>query len=290
MTNTFLGFFDLKSLDSLEDKNNLLLYGIPYERTKANKRGSRKAPNALRKKSLEFSAVSTTFNIFQSKTNYFDIGNIHPLKERKKIEKVWNKAKELESRIMVLGGDHSITYDTLSAAPWDEKTALIWFDAHSDLCDEYPPGIFQSHGTVFANLKADLELSREQMLFVGGHAYTQTVGEHKKIQSNSEVIHIPSQKVFSDKVEVLKTITDFVSKHNRIYVSIDGDAFDQAFVPTLATMEPFGLTPQLVVEMLEIILPKTIYVDVVEFRHSLFNKTALNFGVGLIFKILELWK
>lgn len=289
MTNTFLGFFDLKSLDNLEEKNNLLLYGIPFERIKANKRGSRKAPNALRKKSLEFSAVSTTFNIYQSKINYFDFGNIHPIREKKKIEKVWTKANELDSRILVLGGDHSITYDTLSLAPWDEKTALIWFDAHSDLSDEYPPGIFQSHGTVFANLKADLKLTKEQMLFIGGHGYTQTVAEFDKIQNETEVIHIPTQNVFSNKSDSLKIISDFVSNYDRIYVSIDADTFDQAFVPTLATMEPFGLTPQLVVEMLEIILPKTKYVDLVEFRHTLFNRSALNFGVGLIFKILELW-
>ncbi len=290
MSNTFLGFFNLKSLDNLEEKNNLLLYGVPFERIKANKRGSRKAPDALRKQSLEFSAVSTTFNIYKNKTHYFDFGNIHPIKEKEKIKQVWQKADELDSRIMVLGGDHSITYDTLSSAPWDEKTALIWFDAHSDLSDEYPPGIFQSHGTVFANLKADLKLSKEQMVFVGGHGYTQTVAEFDKIQSDSEVIHIPTQKVFSNKNETLKIITDFVSKYDRIYLSIDGDAFDQTYVPTLATMEPFGLTPQLVIEMLEIILPKTKYVDIVEFRHTLFNKTALNFGVGLIFKILELWK
>ena len=72
MTNTFLGFFEHKSIDLHEEKNALLLFGIPYERIKANKGGSRKAPDALRKKSHEFSAVSTTFNIYQKKTNYYD--------------------------------------------------------------------------------------------------------------------------------------------------------------------------------------------------------------------------
>ncbi len=292
MKNTFLGFFDqsYESLDKLEEKNTLFLFGIPFERTKDNKRGSKKAPNALRKKSLEFSAVSTTFNIYQNKINYYDIGNFHPIKDKEKIQKLWDKTSDLNSRILVLGGDHSITFDTLSIAPWDNKTAIIWFDAHSDIADEYPPGIFQSHGTVFANLKDKLELEKNQMLFIGGHAYTQTTTEYLKIQDETEVLHLPTQKIFSNKDDSLKVISEFVSNFDRIYVSIDADAFDQAYVPTLATMEPFGLTPQLVVEMLEIILPKTKYVDIVEFRHSFLNRIALNFGVGLIFKILELWE
>lgn len=292
MKRTFLGFFkkSFASLDSFEENNTLILFGLPFERVKANKRGSRKAPNALRKKSLEFSAVSTTFNIFQSRINYFDIGDYHPIREKEKLQEIWNVALKKNTKILVLGGDHSITYDTLSKAPWDEKTALIWFDAHADLSDEYPPGIFQSHGTVFANLKDKHKLKKDQMLFIGGHAYTQTIGEYKKIQDETEIIHIPAQSVHSNKNETLKIVTDFVSRFDRIYVSIDSDAFDQAYVPTHATMEPFGLTPQQVIEILEIVLPKTSYVDIVEFRHTFFNKTALNFGVGLIFKILEIWE
>jgi agmatinase len=292
MKNTFLGFFkkSFESLNSFEKENSLILFGLPYERVKANKRGSRKAPKALRKKSLEFSAVSTTFNIFQSKTNYYDIGDFNPIREEKKLQEIWTLTTEKDFKLLVLGGDHSITYDTLSKAPWDERTAVIWFDAHADLADEYPPGIFQSHGTVFANLKDKHKLDKNQMLFIGGHAYTQTTGEHKKIQESNEVVHIPTQEVLSNRDNTLKAIRDFVSEFDRLYISIDADAFDQAYVPTLATMEPFGLSPQTVVEILEIILPKTVYVDLVEFRSTIFNKTALNFGVGLLFKILEIWE
>ncbi len=292
MKRTFLGFFkkSYDSLNSFEENNTLILFGLPYERIKANKRGSRKAPKALRKKSLEFSGISTTFNISQNNTNYYDIGDYNPVKEKEKIQEIWNSAIKKNCKLLVLGGDHSITFDALSKAPWDEKTALIWFDAHADLADEYPPGIFQSHGTVFANLKEKLQLNKNQMLFIGGHAYTQTIDEHNKIQDETEIIHIPAQEVHSNKKEILKIVTEFVSKFDRIYVSVDSDAFDQAYVPTHATMEPFGLTPHQVVEILQIVLPKTQYVDVVEFRHTLFNKAALNFGVGLIFKILELWE
>jgi arginase family enzyme len=58
-------------------------------------------------------------------------------------------------------------------------------------------------------------------------------------------------------------------------------------VPTLATAEPFGLTPQLLMEVIKIILPKTIYVDIVETKYSRKDRIVLNFAVGLIYFILQ---
>lgn len=290
MRRTFLGFFRQDDIDSLNEKKSVFLFGIPFEREKENKSGSRKAPNALRKQSLEFSGVSAMFNIHNNQTNYYDLGNFHPIKEKKTIKKIWTKAEELESNLLVLGGDHSITWDTLSQAPWNEKTALIWLDAHADLADEYPQGIFHSHGTVFSKLKKELKLKKEQLLFIGGHAYTQTTNEYEKIQKGSEVTFISTDSFFENKTNNLRIITDFCSKFETIYLSIDSDVIDQVYVPTHATCEPFGFTPQIILEMLKTILPKTKYIDFVEVRHTKFNRISLNFGVGLIFKILENWK
>ena len=63
MKNTFIGFFQVDNVDSLEEEGAVFLFGIPFERIKATKGGSKKAPDALRKQSLEFSGISTDFDI-----------------------------------------------------------------------------------------------------------------------------------------------------------------------------------------------------------------------------------
>ena len=289
MNSTFLGFFPIKKLENVKERKSVLLFGLPIERIKDTPGGSRKAPDALREQSLEFSGISSNFNISENKFNYFDIGNINPLKEKERIRQIWQKKKELDIRLLVLGGDHSITYDTLSQAPWNEKTAVIWIDAHADLADEYPPNIFYSHGTVFTNLKNDNNLVGNQMLLIGGHAYTQTKEEFYKLR-NKEVSFIPTHQFFENKEESMKTIQEFVKDKKRVFLSLDVDSMDQTYVPTLGTAEPFGLTPYLLVDILKLILPKTSYVDIVETQFEKTNKIALNFVVGLIFKILEIWE
>lgn len=289
MKNTFTGFFKVENIEDINDEKAVFLFGVPFERVKATKGGSRKGPNALRKQSLEFSGVSTDFDINEVKTNFYDLGNIHPINQKHKIIHFWKKAIETKSRLLVLGGDHSITYDTLINAPWNNETALIWIDAHADLADEYPPGTFQSHGTIFTNLKKDLNLTKEQMLFIGGHAYTLTSNEFRKIRDGNTTNYISTQKILAEKEDCLDSIKEFISKFKTIYLSIDADALDQAFIPTIATKEPFGLTPNIIADILNILLPKTKYVDFVEVSYTRKNRTSLNFGVGLIYRILEVW-
>ena len=180
MTETFIGFFKIEEIEDMEEKQNIILFGIPYEREKDTPGSSLDAPKEIRNQSQEFSGVSANFNINQVKKLFYDIGDINPVEEQEKIKKLWKFVQASDSQLICLGGDHSITYDTLALAPFDEETAIIWIDAHADLADEYPPGVFRSHGTVFTNLKLKQMLEPSQMLLIGGHAYTQTKEEYEK--------------------------------------------------------------------------------------------------------------
>ncbi|NPD87585.1 MAG: arginase family protein [Asgard group archaeon] len=286
MKNTFVGFYRKESVSDINEKNSILLFGLPFERVKATPGGSKKAPKAIRKHSYEFSGVSMKYDITKSKSVYFDLGDFWG---SNKIAEVWKKAYDLDSKILVLGGDHSITFDTLSCSEIDDKTAIIWLDSHADLADEYPEGIIQSHGTVFTNLKNFNKLKANQLLLIGGHAFTQTSTEHKKI-NNNEVNFLPTQQIMKSREESYNIIREFVEKFDRVYLSIDVDVLDQSFVPTLGTAEPFGLTPQILLEILEIIIPNAMYVDIVETQFKRRNKIVLNFVVGLIFQILQIWE
>ncbi|MCG3219737.1 MAG: arginase family protein [Candidatus Heimdallarchaeota archaeon] len=286
MKDTFVGFYKKQNVRDINEKNSIILFGLPFERVKATPGGSKRAPKAIRKHSYEFSGVSMEYDITKSKRAYFDLGDFWG---SNKIEEIWKKAYDLDSKILALGGDHSITIDTLSNSEIDDKTAIIWLDSHADLADEYPKGVFQSHGTVFTNLKNLKKLKADQLLLIGGHAFTQTSTEHNKI-NNNEVNFLPTQKIMKNSEEGYKIIREFIDRYDRVYLSIDLDVLDQSFVPTLGTAEPFGLTPQILLEILEIIIPNAMYVDIVETQFKRSNKIVLNFVVGLIFQILRIWE
>lgn len=286
MRKTFVGFYELENVRNVNEKNSILLFGLPYERRKATPGGSKKAPKAIRKHSYEFSGISMGYDITQSEVTHYDLGDLIGVNE---ISRIWKRANEMESKILVFGGDHSITFDTLSNAEINEKTAIIWLDSHADLANEYPKGIFQSHGTVFTNLKNLKKIKPEQLFLIGGHAFTQTSEEHNKIQQN-EVNFLPTQQIMKNREDSFKIIRDYVKNFDQIYLSIDIDVMDQSFVPTLGTAEPFGLTPQVLLEILEILLPNAKYVDIVETQFKRSNKIVLNFVVGLVFQILQIWE
>ncbi|MHA1221836.1 MAG: arginase family protein [Candidatus Heimdallarchaeaceae archaeon] len=289
MNSSFLGFFSISDIESIQEKNSIILLGLPFEREKATLGSSLNAPEEIRKQSYEFSGISTTFNINASKRLYYDLGDINPIDEKDKIKKLWKTIQPFNSKLICLGGDHSITFDMLSKAPWDEKTAIVWIDAHADLANEYPPGVFCSHGTVFTNLKITNNLTSEQMFLIGGHAYTQTPEEFNKIQGK-EITFLPTQQFFDNLENSLKKIEEFAQKFDTIYVSFDLDSLDQSFVPTLGTSEPFGLSPYILLKILHILLPKAQYIDIVETQFLKENRIVLDLVCGFIFYILEEWE
>ncbi|MHA1401415.1 MAG: arginase family protein [Candidatus Heimdallarchaeaceae archaeon] len=288
MKNTLVGFFPLNSVNKIKEKC-VLLFGIPFEGKKETKKGARKAPKEIRKVSQQFSGISSNFNINTFSIPCYDLGDFHPIKEWGEINEVWVKAEKTSSRIIVLGGDHLISYYTLAEAPWDDKTALIWLDAHADLAKEYPHKIIRSHATVFFNLHEEGKVSLEQMLFIGGHGYTQSNDEFEFIE-NKSITHIPTYKIHNALQEALQTLTEFVEKFDKIYLSIDIDVLDQSFVPTVGCPEPFGINPSILMKIIEKILPKCVYVDIVEARSTFKNKDVLKLVVALIFNILKQWE
>jgi len=286
MNEVFVGFYKKENIEDVNEEGSVILFGLPIDRVKDTPGESKDAPRAIRKHSYEFSGVSMQYDVTKTKRNYYDLGDF---KHSGKIESIWKRAYDLDSKILVLGGDHSITYDSLSKSEIDDQTAVIWLDSHADLANEYPEGVFQSHGTVFTNLKDLKKLKAEQLLLIGGHAFTQTSIEHEKIK-NKEVTFLSTQMIMKNREESYKKISQFIDGFTRIYLSIDLDILDQSFVPTLGTSEPFGITPQILLEILEIIVPNAMYIDIVETQFKRKNKIVLDLVVGLIFQILQLWE
>ena len=95
MTRTFVGFYPVKDFSNFNEKDSIILVGVPIEKAKTTPGGSRKAPKGIREQSLEFSGISSEFDISKSKNSFYDIGDIDSIKEADKVNQLWKKVLKL---------------------------------------------------------------------------------------------------------------------------------------------------------------------------------------------------
>lgn len=151
-----------------------------------------------------------------------------------------------------------ITGNHLGALPLydalDETTLVVQFDAHLDiynLADSTPD---LSHGNFLRHIDGPRPTianlgHREQVLT------DDTIAKYfARTFSSAELHRDPGPAI------------DFVRGHDRIIIDIDCDVFDPAFFPGVAQPEPFGLSPSLVLRLLEAMWsPKVRGVSISEF-------------------------
>ena len=71
MKDTFVGFYKKKCVRDINEKNSILLFGLPIDRKKDTPGRSKRAPKAIRRHSYEFSGVSMEYDIVKSKSAYY---------------------------------------------------------------------------------------------------------------------------------------------------------------------------------------------------------------------------
>lgn len=136
----------------------------------------------------------------------------------------------------VLGGDHAITMATVAAYSNQKPIHIVHLDAHFDFIDERN-GITWGHGSPMrrasemAHVKGITTLGPHNMASVNKRDYeaAKAYGTHvvplrkfRAIGANAALAHIPDRE--------------------RVYVSIDIDAFDPSIAPGTATISHGGFT------------------------------------------------
>ncbi|WP_440989077.1 agmatinase [Haloarchaeobius baliensis] len=150
---------------------------------------------------------------------------------------VWDDATPL-----VLGGEHTVTLANVRATDPD---VFVCLDAHLDLRAEYD-GNELSHATVTRHV---LEVADEAVIL---GARTGSEAEWERA-SQDDVTVVPPD-------EVADWTPEFGDRD--VYCSVDIDGADPGFAPGTGTMEPFGLTPR---EMRDVVRAVGATGDVVGF-------------------------
>jgi len=249
------GIATFMRLPHIADPNELevALVGIPFDGGATYRAGARFGPRNIREQSVLIRSWNPVLNVnpFQ-RFRIADFGDfsVNPLSIEDTFGRVARQMQPLLDagvRCVSVGGDHSLSLPLLRAvAKKHGPVALIQFDAHNDLWDEYF-GCRYSHGTPFRRAIEEGLIREGHFLQVGlrGQVYSEHdfefAREHKVRMITAEEFHAGGM------APVRKELAEF--QDMPVYVTLDIDCVDPAFAPGTGTPQIGGFTSYQVVEL-----------------------------------------
>lgn len=232
--------------------SKIIIQGIPYDEKSSFLKGASLAPALIRKFYHSFSTNYFAENAVDTNSDsVIDKGDFE-LEDYFEIEEITTNNLAEDTKIITLGGDHSITFPIIKAlSKFHPKIDILHFDAHPDLYDELLEDKY-SHACPFARIMENRLSSR--LVQVG----IRTLNAHQKVQAERFGVEIHEMR----NLDIYK-IPQF---ENPVYISLDMDAFDPAFAPGVSHHEAGGMTSRQVIEIIQNVKQKVIGADIVEYN------------------------
>jgi len=180
--------------------------------------------------------------------------------------------------LLTLGGEHSITAPLVrTAAQRFGEISVLQIDAHADLRDSYE-GTIHSHAAVMRRV---LEIT-PRIAQVGIRNFSQEEYEQCPQQVKN---FITPHVVHTDAAWIDRTLGLL---GEQVYVTVDIDGFDPAYVPGTGTPEPGGLDWQEVTSLLRRVCTerKVVAADIVEVIPLAGQKVSEFLAARLAYKII----
>ena len=239
--------------NSSQDEAQVIVLGVPYDRTSSFIPGSRFGPQYIRQCSENIEDYSPYQNDSLYDIRVCDLGDIefHGEDWLGQIEKEVVNLYSKEKLFIFLGGEHTITPPIVRATK-DKRGgfALVQFDAHCDLRDEYL-GEKNCHAT--AMRRAIDVLGVDHVYQFGIRSGTQEEFQYGK--------NLYKYRAYEALSKVIKDIK------GPIYISVDIDVLDPGVMPAVSTPEPGGIAYRELVDSLMLFKGKEIIgADVVEYN------------------------
>lgn len=282
MKNLLYGDFEDKYTNY--ETAEIAILPVPYDGTSTWIKGADKGPEAILEASfnMEFYDVETDSEVFKQ-----GIATLEAVTEDSSPEAM---CAEVEQRIdailkdkkfpVMLGGEHSVSVGAFRAiAKHYDTFSILQLDAHSDMRDEYE-GSAYNHACVMARGK-DVSPSVAQV------GIRSTAIEEKHNIDPERIFYAHDIKENGDSTwmyEVSQKLLD------NVYITIDLDVFDPAYMPSTGTPEPDGLSYREVLTFLKLINERhnIVGLDVVELCPNSANKAPDFLAAKLIYQILSM--
>lgn len=239
-----------------------VILGVPFDATSTYRSGAKFAPPAIRDASLNLEGYSFRSKVDVEELEIHDLGDLHVAGDVElTLGRLALVAQDLfeESKIPVfIGGEHTITLGVVRSL--GDDVAVVSFDAHLDLRDNYL-GLDVSHTTFMRRIKEDVKPSK--ILEIGTRAVCKEELDYAKEAGIDYVTAYQIRKYGIKKTS--ETIKGLLKGYGKVYVTIDMDVLDPAFVPAVPNPEPEGLDTSTLLDLLEVVCDRNIVgFDVVE--------------------------
>jgi agmatinase len=248
-----------------EDSNefvgdSLNIIGFCYDGSTSFRPGTRFGPDAIRDVAIGMEDYSPYQDDDLNNYSIYDLGNLsfHPsrrdLSHEHFEELVKNKNLKKENiKILTLGGEHSISFTPVKKYLADyDNLAVLHLDAHTDLRDGYL-GDHHSHASVIRRIY-DLFGPKHELIQYG-------------IRSGlkEEFTFMKEKKTLKTSLEEICASLEAIPADRPIYMTLDLDFFDPAYMPGTGTPEAGGETFHNFMKLIKILRRKNfVGADIVE--------------------------
>lgn len=237
------------------DSVDVGILGVPFDSGVTFRPGARFGPSAVREASRllqgyhQFQevapfAVQQVADLGDVTANPFDIGAAV-----KAIEEAASAHMQEGTRLVTIGGDHTIALPLLRAAAQKHgPVALLHFDAHLDTWDTYF-GQPYTHGTPFLRAHEEGLLLRDNLAHVGIRAPLHEAGDldrDERIGFGMISAVDVAERGVPEIVEALRARV----RDAPLYISLDIDVLDPAHAPGTGTPEAGGMTTRELIRIL----------------------------------------
>jgi agmatinase len=224
---------------SLESAD-VVVAGIPYDGSAVYRKGAALAPQRIRSLSAAMPPVTEDGRLLTG----LQVADLGDLDAGLDIETGWSRVGEQLERVppqallTVLGGDHCTVISTLSAqVKRHPDVAVLWVDAHPDLCDFSRGGRW----TCGCALRRALDVSGldpARVIIAGGRDYDPE--ELEFIAANGMLL-VSAQELARDLTKAAEKIGARLAGQ-KVHVSFDIDVLDPAFAPGTEIPSAGGLS------------------------------------------------
>jgi agmatinase len=211
-----------------------VVFGVGYDGTTSFRPGTRSGPDAIRRASEGLETYSPRQDADLEDLHITDAGNLdiqfgapEPV-----VEQVADAVSEIldnGARPFMLGGEHSLTAGAVrGAVRHHPDLVVVQLDAHADLRQEYLGGPF-SHACAMRRCLDVLE-GHDSLIQVGIRSGTRE--EWQEMRSQGTLV-APSPQALRERLSRCKD--------RPVYLTVDLDLFDPAYLPGTGTPEPGGI-------------------------------------------------
>lgn len=270
------------------------IIGVPFDSTCSYHHGSRYGPTVIREASFGFEQYNSTFEKLLD-GEFYDCGDLNVVHGncRKTCDSLEDAVGDLigfNIKPILIGGEHSVSIGSIKALCNKGQSkdlsdiTIIHLDAHRDIIDTYI-GEKDSHATIMRRVH---DLNPKELIQIGIRSFS--IDEKEFVEEQNNISSFLAKDLFDDFDTLLEKLDSIEGK---VYISIDMDAIDPAFAPSVGNPTPNGLHPIDIENIFEALANNenidVIGFDLVELASDRLGDITAVLGAKIIYDFLTLF-